>query len=456
MSIRHVAVIDIGKTNAKLALVDLECREEIAVEKIANSVRKDGLYPHHDVETLWHFIVEGLARLGKRPVDAISVTTHGATAVLLDRHGGLALPVLDYEHDGPDAVRSEYQAVRPSFAETGSPSLPLGLNIGAQLFWQASAFPDAFADTASILMYPQYWAFRLSGILANEVTSLGCHSDLWNPADADFSSLVDGMGWRRLFAPLRSGGDVLGQILPQLAAATGLNPTTPVLCGIHDSNASLLPHLLAARSPFSVVSTGTWVVAMAIGGSPVRLDPTRDCLINVNLLGNPVPSARFMGGREFAVLTEGITGPGSDDDVGAVLGEPLLLTPSVQRGSGPFPHRNACWLPREPTDVNRKYVASSLYLAMMTATSLDLIGAQGPIIVEGPFAANTSYCRMLEAATGRPVVHQAQTTGTSIGAALLAAPATTAPVVLDAVAADVDPLWIAYAGRWRAAVAGNA
>ena len=29
-------------------------------------------------------------------------------------------------------------------------------------------------------MYPQYWAYRLTGVLANEVTSLGCHTDLWN------------------------------------------------------------------------------------------------------------------------------------------------------------------------------------------------------------------------------------------------------------------------------------
>ena len=43
-------------------------------------------------------------------------------------------------------------------------------------------------------------------------------------------------------------------------------PGTPVLTGIHDSNASLLPHLIDRKPPFAVVSTGTWVIAMAIGG----------------------------------------------------------------------------------------------------------------------------------------------------------------------------------------------
>ena len=45
----------------------------------------------------------------------------------------------------------------------------------------------------------------------------------------------------------------------------------------------------------------------------------------------------------------------------------------------------------------------SFYLAMMTATALELIGARGPTIVEGPFAGNALFARMLAAATGRGV-----------------------------------------------------
>ena len=148
--------------------------------------------------------------------------------------------------------------------------------------------------------------YRLTGVLANEVTSLGCHTDLWNPAPADFSTLVDTQGWRPLMAPMRRAGD---RARPAAARhrrrRPGLPAGTPVYCGIHDSNASLLPHLLRAGPPFSVVSTGTWVIAMAIGGAAVELDPARDTLVNVNALGDPVPSARFMGGREFSLLTEG-------------------------------------------------------------------------------------------------------------------------------------------------------
>jgi sugar (pentulose or hexulose) kinase len=181
---RHIAVIDIGKTNAKVALVDRESLHEIAVTRRPNAVLKGPPYPHYDVEGLWSFILDGLKRFqAEFGVDAISITTHGASAVLLDAEGGLAAPALDYEFDGPDTLSADYAAARPPFAETGSARLPLGLNLGAQLFWQFRTFPELRRKTRTILTYPQYWAFRLSGVAVNEVTSLGCHTDLWMPEE---------------------------------------------------------------------------------------------------------------------------------------------------------------------------------------------------------------------------------------------------------------------------------
>lgn len=418
---RHVAVIDIGKTNAKVALVDGDSLTEIAVRRTPNMMVAAGPYPHYDDDALWEFILASLAALNRiAPIDVISVTTHGATAALLDDAGGLALPILDYEYEGPEETKSAYDQIRPDFAETGSPRLPGGLNLGAQLFWQQRTLPDRFAHVSQILMYPQYWSFRLTGVAAMEVTSLGCHTDLWSVAQNGFSSLIDRMGWRRKMPPLRKAGDHLGPLLPDVAAGTGLSSSASVLCGIHDSNASLLRHLLAREAPFSVVSTGTWVVAMAVGGKQRAMDPDRDTLVNVSALGDPVPSARFMGGREFAILAGGTAISFGQQDIAAVLGAPMLQLPSLVPGSGPFPARIPRFVsPREP-HAGERQVASSFYLAMMTATCLDLIGATGPVIVEGPFASNTLFCRMLASATGRKIIADLSTSGTIGGAAFLA------------------------------------
>lgn len=449
---RHVAVIDIGKANAKVVLVDLETETETAVRRTPNAVLQSGPYPHYDIEHLWAFMLQSLGELQREaPIEAIVVTTHGASAALVDGSGALTLPVLDYEHAGPDELATAYDAVRPAFDETGSPRLPGGLNLGAQLFWQRERFPEDFERTAAILTYPQYWAMRLSGELATELTSLGCHTDLWAPFRRDYSQMVDNLGWRRLLPPIRRAADVLGPILPEIATRTGLAPGTPVHVGIHDSNASLYPHLLSRTPPFAVVSTGTWAVCLSVGGRNVALDPARDTLVNVSAFGDAVPSARFMGGREYEMLAAGLPEPTSTD-IGRVLERGSTYLPAAVPGCGPFPQAQGRWI-EEPQRPGERRAAASFYLAMMTATCLELCGADGPIIVEGPFAANPVFASMLRAATGREVLSETQGTGTSIGAALLTGKRRGVP--RDLPAGDRGPLWSSYAKRWRDAVEGR-
>jgi sugar (pentulose or hexulose) kinase len=452
---QHAAVIDIGKTNVKVALVDPASFADVAMLRRPNAVIRTGPYPHYDIDGIWGFILGALAELNReREIDAIAVTTHGAACALLDATGALAMPVLDYEHDGPDALASEYDAIRPPFAETGSPRLPCGLNLGAQIFWQQRRFPDTFLRVAAILPYPQFWSFRLSGVAATEITSLGTHTDLWSPGGMDYSPLTDRLGWRSLFPPMRRASDRLGTIRLEIAAQTGLSPQVSVYCGIHDSNASLLPHLLSREAPFSVVSTGTWVIAMAVGGGGGSLDPARDTLINMDASGRPVRSARFMGGREHAALTEGAEGIGTEADIAAVLARRPLLLPSIQRGSGPFPQRKSEWRVHGSLTPGERHAAITFYLALMTSVCLDLIGADGPIVTEGPFAHDESYLRMLAAATRRAVIPNASSdTGTQIGAAWLTLPEPVPPLSMNDITITNDaPEWRAYAAYWCSAL----
>jgi len=451
--IGNVAVIDIGKTNAKVALVALANCVETVVLKQPSIIAQDGDYPHHDVGALWSFITQSLRKLNETAhVDAISVTTHGATAALVDASGNLALPILDYEFDGFGEYRDRYNKLHPKFSETGSPRLPMGLNLGMQIFWQQQKFPDAFRRVAKILMYPQYWAYRLTGIACNEVTSLGCHTDLWSPVKNDYSSLVDQLHLRPLMAPLRGAFEILGPISSAVAQATGLGRNTQVGVGIHDSNASLVPHLTKSTKAFSVVSSGTWVVAMAIGADTPMLDENRDCLLNINARGEMVPSARFMGGREFQVLAGDQHVKISDPDISAVLEDGVFLLPSVSAGSGPFPDRQSNWV--GSPNVAQRNVAASFYLAMMTATCLQLIGAKGDIIVEGPFSENDLYLKMLSAATGLPIVaDKSSATGTTIGAAMLFGSDALAVSRRKHSAAPSDQSYVAYARKWLKLVA---
>ena len=449
----HVAVIDIGKTNAKLALVRLSDLAEIAVLTRPNTVLPGPPYPHFDVDGHWQFLLDGLSRFhSEHGVSAISVTTHGAAAALIAADGSLAVPILDYEHPGPNDTESAYDALRPPFYQTGSPRLSMGLNLGAQLHWLFEIDPKLRDRVNHIVTYPQYWGYLLTGALATDVTSLGCHTDLWNPYESKFSSLSDALGVTGKIARPQKPGDMLGPLLPEIAEQTGLPPDTQVFCGIHDSNASLLAHLSTRRAPFSVVSTGTWVVALSVGGKPVALAPDLDTLVNVNAFGDAVPSARFMGGREHDLALGETRVEPDETQIRDVLNKRIMLLPSLIPETGPFPGFQARWLGGEPAKATgQRSAAVGFYLALVTARCLDLIGHDGPVIVEGPFARNLPYLRMLQAVMAAPVYAMSGATGTSQGAALLSTEANCAVIETTASGQDdrmLDQMRL-YADAWK-------
>ncbi len=417
-----VAVIDLGKSNSKVALVNTAIAREINVVTQRSVVNTQTLYPSLDHRAIESFVVDALQNLSaQHSIDAVTVTTHGATVALLDNTGSLAMPVLDYEFRGVDSARDDYQHHRPPFSETGSPALPGGLNIGAQLYWLQQNFPVLFSTVDTILTWPQYWVHWLTGHKHNDVTSLGCHSDLYRPDQKTYSSLIDAMQWRHLMPPTRQPGQLSGPLQPAIAQQTGLPENTPVYTGIHDSNASLVPHLLAQCGTFTVVSTGTWFIAMAMGGTPVVLDEAKDTLLNVNAHGQSVPSSRFMGGRERELL--GITEPACSKAMDTLLRDPSTapyLMPSLVPDTGPFPDASTHWVNRaNDTHSTHRDCAVTLYLALMTNECMVQIGSDGPTFIEGPLAHDSCYAKMLAAASGRPVMISQSQTGTSVGAAML-------------------------------------
>lgn len=410
-------VLDIGKTNAKLALIDAAGRM-LAEQRRPNAVLADGPYPHHDTEGLWQWLLatcRGFAGLAE--VSAIVPVTHGATAALVDRDG-LVLPVLDYEAHLPGV---DYTA-RPPFAETCSPGLPAGLNLGRQLAWLQQTYPAEFARTRHILMYPQYWAWRLCGAASGEATSLGCHTDLWNPRTQQYSSLVERMGWRKLLPPLAPAWASLGTLRAEVADATSLPRGCQVLSGIHDSNASLLRYLAQDErsGPRTVLSTGTWMIAAAFGVALDGLREDADMLANTNALGKPVACMRFMGGREFAELAGAVVEPCAIEDIERLVRQGTLALPCFAATGGPFAGRSGDIEGPPPRDARERYALATLYCVLMTDYCLDALRATGPLAVEGSFTANPWFGPLLASLRPhQPVSYSDDASGTTCGGWML-------------------------------------
>ncbi|MET3432469.1 sugar (pentulose or hexulose) kinase [Herbaspirillum seropedicae] len=414
-----IAVFDIGKTNIKLTLVD-EHGQELAVRRRPNQPCQDGPYPHHDVAAIEAWLLEHLAALARQwRIRAIVPVTHGATAALVDE-AGIVLPVADYEHDFalPPAHRP-YESLRPPFAQSASPLLGMGLNLGRQLYWQSQRYPDAFARARYLLMYPQYWSWRLSGVAAGELSSLGCHTDLWQPGQQCYSSLLAQCNWTPLMPPLRAAWERLGPLRPELAQRTGLPADCAVLCGVHDSNASLLRYLRGAGGgPRIVLSSGTWLIAAALDGCVSGLREEADMLANVNVLGAPVACMRFMGGREFAQIA-GDDLPCSAEQLQALIDAQVFALPCFSECGGPFAGRRGSIVGQAPQQPGSRYALATLYCALMTAYCLDALDAPGEVVVEGSFTSNPHFAALLAALASRTVYRSSDASGTTLGGWLL-------------------------------------
>jgi len=447
-----IAVFDLGKTNIKLVVFDRSGKVLAERSKPNVPLPSDARWPYLrlDTELAWRFLVGSLKDVGARfPIEAISISTHGAAGVLVG-DDDVVLPPMDYEFDGFAAVDAEYDAVRPPFEESLSPRVARGLNLARQIFYLERAFPTDFARARAFLCYPQYWAWRLGGAVASEVTSLGAHTDLWRPREGRLSSMVEKLGWTPLFPPLAHAWETLGTLKPELAAKTGLSPQARIICGAHDSNASLVPHLAARAEPFTVVSTGTWVIMMAVGGKG-RLDPEADMLANVDVRGDPVPTARLMGGREFAALAGDAPTQISEVDVAAIVDADIMAMPAFSDQGGPFAGRKGWIVGDKPTTPAGRTALATAYSALMTAHMLGRLEAPGDIIIEGGFNRSPAFAGLLTALMpGRNIV-TAPTSGAAAGAAILAHWGEPhEPPALSPVTPWRIPRLLEYRDRWEA------
>ncbi|MCJ2180275.1 FGGY-family carbohydrate kinase [Novosphingobium album (ex Hu et al. 2023)] len=461
-------VVDIGKTLSKVTawsrggrLLDRQVRANESC--ILEGVRR------LDIDGIGTWIRSALAAYRGHPIEAIIPVAHGAAFVALGVEGVL-FPPLDYEQPIPPETMQAYRAERDPFARTGSPALPDGLNLGSQVYWAAQLHPDKM-ERATLLPWAQYWAWFLSGNAVSEVTSLGCHSDLWIPEEGRFSSVAQRLGWAERFAPLAKASDVVGSIRPEIAAASGLPGTAQVLAGLHDSNAALLAargFAEIARKEATILSTGTWFIAMRLAAETVSLadlSEARDTLVNVDAYGWPVPSARFMGGREIETVIQLDTRrvdikpdqPKLMEAVPALLERGTMMMPTLAPGFGPYPDGKACWINAPVEWAGTWYArraAICLYAALVADTSLDLIGSRERLLVEGRFAEAEVFVRALAAFRPTTQVYVANAhNDVSFGALRLINPLLKPSGGLR----QVEPLegdLVAYKAKWHQHISG--
>ncbi len=400
----NIVILDIGKTHAKVILFDAIKMEELVVYQTKNNILNDDIYPHYDVESLKKFFITSLQQIAKSfDVNSIFTSTHGACIALMSK-GVLALPVLDYEYDGPEQYNNEYNDIRPKFKQTGSPRMDLGLNLGAQLFWQKNNFPDQFAKVDEILFWPQYWSFWLSGIASSEISYASSHSDLWDIRQNKFIDLtIFGLSPKIKYPPLMSASTILGPLRKDLVKQTGLPENIPVYCGAHDSSVSLISASFNHDLPCTILSTGTWITIFALGSDKIEIPEQPGLMISCDCFGHLVPNFRFPAGKIY----ENLLNDSSE------LSENKLNLTSSDINLIDFENADKAKLIDKKLkkiidikNLNRKSleVIISEVIANKTLSGIKTIEAQGSIICSGSFANNQNFLNSIKKNWDNPVL----------------------------------------------------
>ena len=206
-----IAIFDIGKTNKKLLLFDTHYR--IVYESSAcldETVDEDG-YPCENLRDLQRFISDSLLRIQQNPVisiKAVNFSTYGASFVHLGkRDGQIVTPLYNYLKPYPkDLLQqfySNYGGEEAFSLTTASPVLG-HLNSGMQLYWLKYKKPHVFERIRYSLHLPQYMSYLLTGRTFSDMTSIGCHTNLWDFTRQGYHEWVFREGIADKLAPIES------------------------------------------------------------------------------------------------------------------------------------------------------------------------------------------------------------------------------------------------------------
>jgi Sugar (pentulose and hexulose) kinases len=291
-----IAIFDVGKTNKKFLLFaeDYKIVHEQAVQ-LEETKDEDG-FPCEDVFALTNWIKQSFEEITndtRFEIKAVNFSAYGASFVYIDEHRRVIPPLYNYLKPFPQPLLQKFYETYGGQSEfskiTASPVLG-NLNSGMQLYREKWEKPIVFQQIKAALHLPQYLSFALTSSLLSDITSIGCHTNLWNFEQNRYHEWVKIEGVQQK----------LPDIIPCNAIAGYVNKSIPVAGGLHDSSAALVPYLASFHEPFVLLSTGTWCISLnPFNHSSLSDDELqKDCLCYLSYEGKPVKASRLFAGYE--------------------------------------------------------------------------------------------------------------------------------------------------------------
>ncbi len=402
-------VLDIGKTNVKLTFVDSINSKTI---KFFTTKQKN-TYRHGikilNSNSIFEWALKKITYIGKKHnLDKFVCTAHGTSIALISYDDKELLACTDYEYKF-DKLFNSYKKIAPKFNESFSPFLENGLNIGQQIYYLYKRKQKLIKETKYILNYPQYIVWKLTSSFSSEISYVGCHTHLWDFKRNKLSSFVKKIKLEKKFPKIRKAWDTIGQ---RKIGESNLK----IINGIHDSNASYLYFKNSDIKNFTLVSTGTWYIIFNQKTPLKNLNPSLDMLANIDVFGKPVPTMRFMGGREYDHLMGVFKISNKTRAIKNFSFHDYLIYPSYASGGGFSINKiNICFY--EGLNKGQIYYLICLYISFVINFCLNQMKSSNTIILDGPITKNITIMKILSSLRKKQIVlKNKREIGTTLGA----------------------------------------
>ena len=304
--IEVIAIFDVGKTNKKLFLYDFSLQIVFEKSVVLKEVVDQDNFPTEDIHALSKFVVDELDAIINDPrffVKGVNFSAYGASLVYLEQNGTVLTPLYNYLKPYPktlqDRFYSQYGGENELSRSAASPVLG-SLNSGMQLFRLKYEQPEIFKRIAHVLHLPQYLSWLITGNFYTELTSIGCHTNLWNFDKQTYQQWLSNEGVLTLLPEMVPSSSVVHLDYKGKDIAVGI--------GLHDSSSALIPYLKHRETNFMLLSTGTWCISLnPFNHSPLTQEELKnDCLCFLQSNGNSVKAARYFGGQFHQELVKRI------------------------------------------------------------------------------------------------------------------------------------------------------
>ncbi|MFZ1790609.1 MAG: FGGY family carbohydrate kinase, partial [Saprospiraceae bacterium] len=368
--------------------------------------------PSEDLFQLSEWVVQTVNTLvaeAHLEITKVNFSAYGATFVHLDEHQKICTPLYNYLKKRDLETYIAFKDLLNQFSnvevDTGAAITGM-LNTGFQLFWLKNKKPSVFQKIWKSVHLPQYFSFLFTGRPMNELTSLGCHTSLWDFKRNQVHQWLNDFNIQGLM-PTLEPADHYTQV-----SITGKNIW--IGNGIHDSSAALLPYKTGVSSPFMLISSGTWSIIL----NPFDQSEITQNHINQELIyylqpdGKKVRASRLYYGKiyEDAVANLQI----SDQEIAEIPKE-------VVANYLAFPEQSKKIL--NFTSKQKEYTDLVFEMAKAHFHSLQLAKGESHIeevYVDGGFAKNDLFLRFLATMLFPIRVFKAENPmGSALGAAIM-------------------------------------